>query len=52
MWGFKHLNVDHLIAVIHPENLNSKSVLEKAGMHFVGRHNAYGGEVLKFEIKK
>jgi len=51
-WGFEHLAVDHLIAVINPENIKSKNVLERAGMSVVGKETAYGGQVLKFMILK
>lgn len=51
-WGFEHIAVDHLIAVINPENIKSKAVLERAGMSFVGKQIAYGSDVLKFEILK
>ncbi len=52
VWGFNHLSVNYLIAVINPENLKSKRVLEKSGMHYVGRQAAYGGAVDKFIIYK
>jgi [ribosomal protein S5]-alanine N-acetyltransferase len=51
-WGFQHLAIDHLIAVINPENSKSEAVLKKIGMHYVGKINAYNTEVMKFEIHK
>ena len=51
-WGFQHLPIDHLIAVINPDNTKSEAVLKKLGMHYVGIIQAYGGEVMKFEILK
>lgn len=51
-WAFQDLSLQKLIAVAHPENKGSRHVLEKAGMHYVGRINAYDTEVDKFEIFK
>lgn len=51
-WGFKHLSVNKLVAVIRPENEESRCVLEKSGMHYVGRENCYDTEVAKYEIFK
>lgn len=51
-WGFKHLPVNKLVAVIRPENEESRRVLEKSGMHYVGRENCYGTQVAKYAIFK
>lgn len=32
-WGFSHLTVNRLVALTKPENIQSRCVLEKAGMH-------------------
>jgi [ribosomal protein S5]-alanine N-acetyltransferase len=32
-WAFAHLEIDHLIALVRPENLPSARVAEKVGMH-------------------
>lgn len=51
-WGFAHLPVDKLCAVIRPENEKSRRVLEKSGMQYLGRANCYNTEVAKYEIQK
>jgi len=51
-WGFEHLVVDHLIAVIKPDNNNSRRVLEKSGMHYVGKMLAYNEELTKYQINR
>lgn len=51
-WGFEHLPVDKLTAVIHPENEGSRHVLEKVGMHYVGRVHCYDHEMAQYEILK
>lgn len=49
-WGFKHLSVDKLVAVIHPQNEKSRKVLEKIGMHYLGKKQAYNTEVAEYQI--
>jgi ribosomal-protein-alanine N-acetyltransferase len=51
-WGFKHLPVDKLVAVINPQNEKSRHVLEKVSMSYVGKINCYNSEVAKYEICK
>lgn len=51
-WGFKNLPVNKLVAVIRPENEESRRVLEKSAMHYVGRVNCYDTDVAKYEIFK
>lgn len=51
-WGFEHLSINKLVAVINPNNERSRSVLERVGMHYVGRINCYNMEVAKYEILK
>ena len=50
--AFQDLFLEKLISVAHLENKGSAHVLEKAGMHYVGRISAYNTEVDKFEIFK
>lgn len=49
-WGFAHLNLDKLVAVIKPENAASRKVLQKIGMHYLGKSEYAGFSVDKFEI--
>lgn len=51
-WGFQHLKVDKLVGVIRPKNDKSRRVLEKIGMHYVGRTLYRDIEVAKYEIFK
>ena len=52
MWGFKHLSIDKLMAVAHPDNISSQNVLIKSGMINTGTINYWNKEVLSFEIVK
>ena len=51
-WGFEHLPVNRLVALINPENTASRHVLEKAGMTYTGIVEHYGEEKPCYEIYK
>lgn len=51
-WGFKHLSVAKLIAVINPKNDRSPRVLEKINMNYVGRTHYLNNEVALYDIHK
>lgn len=51
-WGFEHLQLKQIVAVIQPENQLSQRVLEKSGLNYVGKTAYYGREVSKFRIIK
>lgn len=51
-WGFQHLPIKQLLAVIHPDNERSRKVLERAGMHYWGRRHCYQMEVAQYFIDK
>ncbi|MFT4060283.1 MAG: GNAT family N-acetyltransferase [Legionella sp.] len=49
-WGFVHLTVKKLVAVINPDNERSRRVLEKVRMNYVGRAHYWNNEVALYEI--
>lgn len=51
-WGFQHLSVKQLLAVMHPDNERSRRVLERAGMRYWGRKQCYQTEVAQYFIDK
>ncbi|MBA2653937.1 MAG: GNAT family N-acetyltransferase [Gammaproteobacteria bacterium] len=51
-WGFHHLSVEKLVAVINPENDRSRTVLEKVNMKYVGRAHYGNNEVALYDIFK
>lgn len=51
-WGFDHLGIDKLVAVINPENEASRRVLEKIGMSYVGRIKYNNVEVALYDLHK
>jgi len=51
-WGFQHLPVVKLVAVINPKNDRSRRVLEKVKMNYVGRAHYWNNEVALYDIHK
>ena len=51
-WGFQHLTVSKLVAVINPRNEHSRRVLGKIPMDYVGRANYWDNEVDLYNIWK
>jgi GrpB-like predicted nucleotidyltransferase (UPF0157 family)/GNAT superfamily N-acetyltransferase len=51
-WGFDHLAVDKLIAIVHPENNRSRHILDKVGMMHTGEAEYFGKKVQRYETFK
>lgn len=51
-YGFKHLAVDMIYAITHPDNVNSKHVLSKLGFHYVEQFDYDGDPTDWFELKR
>ena len=49
-FGFQHLNLDEIIALVHPDNIASKRVIEKCGMHWVDQKIYFGIDLMRFRI--
>jgi [ribosomal protein S5]-alanine N-acetyltransferase len=51
-YGFKNLLLESIIALVHPDNLASRRVIEKCGMHFVDHLLLWGIELMRFRIER
>lgn len=51
-WGFQQLPVDYLIAIVFPNNLASRRVLEKVGMRYVKNIQYNDNEVAYYRIDR
>lgn len=51
-FGFKNFELDHIIALVHPENLASQRVIEKCGMAYVDTLPLWGIELRRFRVEK
>lgn len=49
-WGFEHLDLQELVAIIHPENRASIRVAEKLGMTQTQRTTYFGMECYRYSI--
>lgn len=50
--AFGSLGLDHVVAVVKPENLASQRVLEKVGLRNAGIREAYGEQMLFYEAQR
>jgi ribosomal-protein-alanine N-acetyltransferase len=51
-WGFNNLPVERILASVLPENKNSRHVVEKIGMNYIGNRKCWGNESAVYEILK
>jgi ribosomal-protein-alanine N-acetyltransferase len=51
-FGFENFAFDHLIALVHPDNLGSRRVLEKCGMTYVENKVLWGLEMRRYRLEK
>ena len=51
-WAFEHLDLQELVAIIHPENIASIRVAEKLGMTFTARTVYFGMQCDRYGISK
>lgn len=51
-FGFEHCGLDHIIALVHPDNLASQRVIEKCEMHYVDRLHLWGIELMRHRIDR
>ncbi len=50
-FGFEHFNLDHIIALVHPDNHASQRVIEKCGMTYVRTLCLWGIELTRYRIE-
>lgn len=51
-YGFETLNVDEIVGIVHPENIASQRVLEKAGMGKRVRTEYFGMDVFRYQVNR
>lgn len=51
-YGFEELGLDRIVAVVHPENVASQSVLEKVGLRYVKDARFYNSDVEYYAITR
>jgi RimJ/RimL family protein N-acetyltransferase len=51
-WGFEHLSVNKIVAVIYPGNMRSQHVLEKINMQYAGHAKYRNADVLLYQIAR
>lgn len=51
-FGFDNFNLDHIIALVHPDNLASRRVIEKCGMAYVEALSLWGIELRRYRLER
>ena len=51
-YGFERLNLEHIIALVHLDNLASRRVIEKCGMSYMETITLWGIELMRHRIEK
>jgi ribosomal-protein-alanine N-acetyltransferase len=51
-YGFENLDVDSIIAIVHPENVASQRVIEKLGMSFVDQAHYFGMDCHRYSMER
>lgn len=51
-FGFDHLNLDRIVAVVHPDNLASQRVIEKIGLKYEKQARYYNADVMYYAISR
>jgi RimJ/RimL family protein N-acetyltransferase len=50
-FGFERFGLDHIIALVHPENLASRRVIEKCGMSYIETLSLWGIELMRYRTE-
>jgi [ribosomal protein S5]-alanine N-acetyltransferase len=51
-FGFANFNLDHIIALVHPDNLASQRVIEKGGLVYLETISLWGIDLRRYRIEK
>jgi RimJ/RimL family protein N-acetyltransferase len=51
-FGFENFDFDHMIALVHPDNLGSRRVIEKCGMTYLENKVLWGLEMMSYRLEK
>jgi RimJ/RimL family protein N-acetyltransferase len=51
-YGFEELNLEHVIALAHTENIASQRVMKKNGMEFKGELHLWGLDLAQYDIAR
>jgi ribosomal-protein-alanine N-acetyltransferase len=51
-FGFEELKIERIVAVVHPENISSKRVLEKLGMTYTKNGHYYDADLMYYQMPR
>lgn len=47
-FGFNRFDLDHIIALVHPDNLASRRVIEKCGLHYLETIQLWNTDLMRY----
>jgi len=50
-FGFEHFSLDHIIALVHTDNLASRRVIEKCSMSYMDTLSLWGIELMRYRTE-
>jgi RimJ/RimL family protein N-acetyltransferase len=51
-YGFEDIELESIVAIVHPENIASQRVIEKLGMLFVDQSHYFGMDCYRYSIER
>jgi ribosomal-protein-alanine N-acetyltransferase len=51
-FGFNRIQLDHIIALVHPENLASQRVISKCGMGYMDTLGLWGIQLRRYQVNR
>ena len=51
-FGFEDLDLEEIVGIVHPDNIASQRVLEKAGLTRVEHTSYFGMECYRYTVKR
>jgi ribosomal-protein-alanine N-acetyltransferase len=51
-FGFERFELDHIIALVHSDNLASRRVIEKCGLRYIQTISLWGMELMRHTVEK
>ena len=51
-FGFERFDLAHIIALVHPENLASRRVIEKCGLHYLETIQLWNTELMRYRVNR
>jgi len=51
-FGFQNFELDHMIVLVHPDNLVSRRIIEKCGMNYMEIIHLWGVDLMRYKLMR